>query len=228
MSSNLLASDDNNTDFAGARDPDAALSVIFYRKVDKDNFQTEKLGKPVFFEADYVKIFTPGNQLNIVDTAVREDHKKRFPKQWAYYQSRQGDSREEANGTPLAQWTQITQSQAEELRVRKFYTVESVANASDIALQSIGMIAGMSPHSFRDSAKRFLMIASGMADAKAAEDKAAEMKAQNEALQAQIAASNEAMAKMQEQMAALAAAQATSLQTPEKRKPGRPKKAETA
>src|SRR6185369_18069111 len=95
--------------------------------------------------------------------------------------------------------------------------------ASDLALQSLGMIAGMSPHAFRDHAKRFLELARGDAVAKAAEDKAAELLAKNEALQAQIAASNEAMAKMQEQVTALAAAQATQVTEPKKR--GRPPKA---
>lgn len=230
MAGSLLASDDNNTDFMGARDPDAALAVIFYRRVDQDNFQTEAQGRPIYFESDYVKIFTPGSQLNIIDTAVREEHKKRFPKHWAYYQARRGDEQAEALGTPIAQWTQINPSQAEELRVRKFYTVEAIANASDLALQSIGMIAGMSPHAFRDSAKRFLMIASGIAVAKQAEDKAEALAKTNADLQAQIAASNEAMKQMQEQVAAVlaaqAAAQVAALQVPEKKKPGRPKKVE--
>lgn len=154
----MLASDLNNPEFMGATNPDARLAVKFYSKPIQNMFLTEKEGRPIFEDKIYVEIFTPGDQLNIIDTPVREDHKIRFPLQWAHYQnSHGGDSRE--IGTPLAQWPLITASQAEELKALKFFTVEQVANASDQQIGNIGMIGGMAWHAFRTRAQAFLLAA---------------------------------------------------------------------
>jgi hypothetical protein len=41
----------------------------------------------------------------------------------------------------------------------KFFTVESVANASDLNINALGMMAGMAPHILRDKARAFLQAA---------------------------------------------------------------------
>src|SRR5512147_2882492 len=126
----LIASDAQNPDFQGAYNPDSRLAVRFYVRPVENSFETQAQGKPVFTDVDYVEIFVPGDNNTIIDQPVREDHKKRFPIQWAHFQNQHAKDTREI-GTPLTEWTQITRSQAEELRALKFYTVESVANASD-------------------------------------------------------------------------------------------------
>jgi hypothetical protein len=169
--SSMLASDLNNPEFAGPINPDSRLAVIFYSKPVVNEFESEKQGRPIFRDVDFVRIMVPGDSTLTVDTFAREDHKKRFPLQWAHYQNKHGgDSRE--MGTPLTEWQRITRSQAEELRALKFFTVESIATASDAQLQKIGMIAGMSPYSFRDHAVRDLKASQGSAVAKESEDRA--------------------------------------------------------
>lgn len=197
---NPIASDLNNTDFTGAMNPDAQLAVRFYSKPVKNEWESNLQGRPIFIDVDYVEIMKPGDPTTIINTPVRDDHKKRWPLHWAHYQNRHGDDPKQV-GTPLSQWPRITPAQVEELRALKFFTVENVAGASDASLQRIGMVAGMSPFAFRDAAIRYLQVAKDDATvtqaaeaAKAAEERAkaleiqnAEMQAQMKAMQAQIA-----------------------------------------
>ena len=184
--SSKLASDLDNPDFTGAVNPDSRLAVIFYKRPMPNEFESNKQGRPIFYDADFVKIMIPGDKDSIIDTFAREDHKKKFPQHWAHYQNQQaGDSRE--IGTPLAQWPRLTPSQVEELRALKFFTVEAVANASDAQLQKIGMAAGMSPYAFRDHAVRFLKVAEGDSAAQEAEERTKQLEAEKQALVDQMA-----------------------------------------
>jgi len=197
--SQMIASDVANPDYVGRSDPDAALSVLFYSKPMKDEFQSEQKARPIFFDADMVKIFLPGDDKNIIDTFVREDHKQRFPRQWAHYQNKLAGDQRLAGKTPIDQWPRLTPAQAEELRAVKFLAVEDIANASDYQIQAIGMIAGMSPHAFRDAARSFLRIATDEAAESKTAAALAEVNAENATLKQQ-------MAEMMTRMDALAAA----------------------
>jgi len=207
----MIASDLNNPEFVGAVNPDSRLAVRFYSRAVKQDFESEAQGRPIFKDVDYITIFVPGDNTTVHDTPVREDHKARFPIQWAHYMNKHGGDTKEV-GTPLAQWPRITPAQAEELRALKFYTVENVANASDQNIQRIGMLAGMNPFQFRDHAMRFLQLAQGDSVTAATEEKLKAAEERNKALEDRMA-SLEAM---------LAAQQSAGEQ--EKRGPGRPRK----
>jgi hypothetical protein len=181
------------------RGADENLYAEFYIKPVKQNFASEEAGRPIFADVVYVKIMTPSDQLTQIDTIAREDHKARFPRQWAYFQNKQA-GQQQVVGTPVGEWPQLTASAAEELRALKFFTVELIANANDGQLQKIGMIAGMSPHSMRDKARAFLNLASDSAEEAKREAEIAELKAQNEQIKTETA---KQIAEMQEQMKAL-------------------------
>ena len=195
----MIASDDNNHHFVGAHDPDARLAVRFYTKVLPNPFESEKQGRPIFFETDFVSIKLPGNQLNDFDGYVNDTHKQRFPRQWAFYQNNK-NADHQMIGTPIEQWPLIGKAVAEELRGVKFYTVDQIANASDQQLQAIGMRAGMQPHTFREKAQQWLKRAGDDAAAQKAEQEAAD-------LRAKLADTDVAMAEMRAQMAELMANQ---------------------
>lgn len=190
----MLASDLNNPEYAGAVNPDSRLAVQFYSRPLQNEFESEKQGRPIFADMDFVKIFVPGDSTTVIDVPVREEHKKRFPLHWAHYQNKHGGDQKEI-GTPLSQWPRLSQAQVEELRALKFYTVENVANASDANLQRLGMVAGTSPHAFRDHAIRFLSLAKDDATAQAAEDRA---KALEDQMAAMREAHEKALAEMRE------------------------------
>ena len=195
------------------RGADALLTVTFYRKPVEIKDETIAQGRPIFKDADWIRIMTPGDQLTIIDTIARDNHKARFPQQWAAYQNKIGNE-EAVVGTPIGQWPLVSMSQAEELKGIKFHTVESVANCSDQQLQRIGMIAGMSPHAFRDKAKAFLNLANDTAEIEKRNAELAQLKEENAKIKADTDAK---LARMEEQMSAILAS--VKEKTPKTRKP---------
>lgn len=216
----MIASDADNPQFQGAHNPDSRLAVRFYVRPVKNEFESEAQGRPIFTDVDYVEIFVPGDNNTIIDQPVREDHKKRFPIQWAHFQNQHAKDTREI-GTPLSEWPQVTKAQVEELRALKFYTVDSIANASDQNIMRLGMIAGMSPYAFREKAQQFLKMASGVAVAGEAEKRAKEAEQKAADLALQLAENNAKVAAMEAKLAQLL----ESSETPKKRGP-KPKQAE--
>ena len=182
--------------------PDSRLAVKFYKRPVELKNESIAQGRPIFQEFDFIKILVPGDALTEIDTYVSDAHKTRFPIQWANYMNRQG-SEESYSGTPLSEWPQVSASQAEELKGIKFHTVESVAHCSDQQLQKIGMIAGMSPHNFRERAKTFLNLAEESAGISKREEEITQLKEENAKIKAETEAK---LTAMQEQMSALLSA----------------------
>lgn len=137
--------------------PDSRLAVRFYQKAVENEWRTSQEGRPISFMADFVRIEVPGDMTTVIDTFVNDDHKKRFPIQWAQYLNEKAEGQvSEAQGTLLRDWSLLTPAQVNDLKHYKFFTVEQVANASDQQIQSLGMMLGMSGFTFRDRAKAFL------------------------------------------------------------------------
>ena len=110
---------------------DSGLHVEFYHYTD------EKKG-----EHQFVRIQNPGDKLNIIERPVEEDDKRRFPRQWLYFQMKNGEG--QVLGTPLTEWhkqypDELNRGQLEELQILKFQSVEQLATASDSQLQKVGM-----------------------------------------------------------------------------------------
>ena len=189
---------------------DSRLQVRFYKKSVHQEQESIDAGRPIYKDFDFVHICVAGDTLTEIDTYALQNHKQRFPIQWANYMNRQGAHDEEVVGTPLTEWPLVSKSQAEELRAMKFHTVESIAHASDQQLQRMGMAAGMSPYAFRDKAKAFLNLATTAAETDKREHEINALKeelAKKELETAKIRQETEAkMALMQEQMASILAA----------------------
>lgn len=198
----MLASDLNNPEFVGARNPDSLLYVKFYMETFQNNFQSEKQGRPIFEEELRVMIQPTGNNLLCVHSRATEAHKRRFPFQWQQFMNAQVDGGEGIQGTPLSQWPAITRAKGEELRGIKFFTVEQLANATDAQLQ----VLGMEGRSLQQKAQAFLASAQGSA---LAQQQAAELerrKQENDHLSAELK-------RLSDQMEQLLAAQSKPTQT---------------
>ena len=159
---------------------DSQLSVEFYISREK-GYE----GRP------FVRIMTPGDQLNVVDTFVREDHKERFPRQYLYFQMQNAEV--PVSGTPIQVWSKecpedCSEFQAAELTVLKFQTVEQVATASDGQLQRIGIGA----EGLRNLSRMYLKKkreetgAESAQDLKTAQSEIADLKSQMAALMAKL------------------------------------------
>ena len=192
------------------KNADSRLQVRFYKRPVQQEQESLAAGRPIFKEFDFVHICVAGDSLTEIDTYALEQHKQRFPIQWANYKNRLGNDDQEIVGTPVSEWPLVSKSQAEELRALKFHTVEAVAGASDQQLQRLGMAAGMSPFAFRDKAKAFLNLATNAAETDKRESEIQSLKeelAKKDQETAKIKAETDAkLAQMQEQMAAILAA----------------------
>ena len=185
------------------RGADENLYVEFYSRAVKQEFASQEAGRPIFADVTYVKIFTPSDQLTQIDTIARDDHKARFPRQWAHFMNRM-NGQEQVVGTPVSAWTLLTPANAEELRALKFYTVELIANANDMQMQRIGMIAGMSPHSLRDKARAFLNLANDSAEEAKREAELSALREENERIKAETEAKLADMEKKVQAILAMA------------------------
>lgn len=154
---------------------DNALMVRFYKREQEIPFKSELEGRPILQMVDYIRIETPGDRLNVIDTLVDPGHKKRFAALWAGYQAEQNVDHIE--GTLLTQVPFLTSASAMELRHFKFYTVEQGAMASDAQLANVGASIGMSGFAFREKCKAYMENAK---DSAAATRQARELASQKE------------------------------------------------
>jgi hypothetical protein len=134
--------------------PDSRLNVKFYQRAINNEFKSALEGRPIMEMRDFILIEVPGDNLTVIDTFSCDEHKERFPVQWARYQNEKIDG--DIEGTLLHDWPVLNAAVAAELKHFKFYTVEQVAAASDAQLNTLGMAAGMSPLALRDKAKAYL------------------------------------------------------------------------
>jgi len=141
--------------------PDSRLNVKFYQRAVENEFKSALEGRPIMEMRDFIIIEVPGDNLTVIDTFAVDENKKRFPVQWARYQNEKTDG--DVEGTLLHDWPILNAAIAAELKHFKFYTVEQIALASDAQLNTLGMVAGMSPLGLRDKAKAFLSSAKGSA-----------------------------------------------------------------
>jgi hypothetical protein len=182
--------------------PDALLAVRFYQNELENAYLTTAEGRPIKYMADFVRIEVPGNMTSIIDTIANDDHKRRFPIQWAQYMNDK-TAESDVQGTLLRDWPLLTSAQASELKHFKFYTVEQVAQASDQQIQAVGMMVGMSPFAFRDKARARLAQAKDSAVVEAQADELRKREQENQSLRDELARLSQLI---------------------ETKKPGRPKK----
>ena len=204
----MLASDLQNPEFSGATNPDSALHVEFRHDKLLNEFRSQQEGRPIYDWMDFVRISVPGNNLSVIDRPAHNGDKMRFPLHWARYEQSK-ETPGQVEGTPIDQWALIGRDQAETLRYFKFFTVESIAGASDQMITRLGSGAGMDPFTLRTKAQAYLQAAKVAAEGVNRED---ELRKRDE----QIAKQQEMLEAMQAQLAEL---------TAQKRGPGRPAKA---
>lgn len=173
---------------------DSAL-VEFVRDAEQNNFKSAQEGRPIFEDKDFVRIMTPGDTRTTIYREASDQDKKRFPKAWGLYERGQEAVTE---GTPLAEWAQITASQVRELQHVNVRTIEEFVSVSDSNIQRMG--PGYAQ--LQKRAQQFLEASTENAAATAAAR-------ENEQLRDQ-------MALMQEQLDALKATAASTENAAEK------------
>lgn len=120
----------NADDFTTARESemDAQLLVRFFYKDREDKAKTLEEGRPIFKETEYIEIRVRGNRDAQACRPATHADRQRFPRHYDAFKKRVEMPEE---GTPLAEWPQISRSQIEEMSFIGIKTVEQLANAAD-------------------------------------------------------------------------------------------------
>jgi hypothetical protein len=126
----------------------------FYVQAVKLEFESAKQGRPIFKDQEFVAIIIPGIHGTSSHQPVNDEHRERWPKEYAAFKAGQEAPTE---GTPLADWpnSAMTRSLVEELAYYNVRTVEQLATLDEAALARIGLGA----QQLRATARTFLEVA---------------------------------------------------------------------
>ena len=107
---------------------DDTLLVRFFYKSKEDKAATQAEGRPIYKEVEYVEIKVNGSRDAQACRPATFDDKNRFPRHYSAFKDRVEMPTE---GTPLAEWPQISRSQIDELGFINCKTVEQLRDMSD-------------------------------------------------------------------------------------------------
>ena len=144
-------------------------------------FKSKEIGRPFYEDREFVEIITPGNSRSMPCEPVNDQHKLRWPNQYAAFKA--GQEEAPLEGTPLEEMPGLSPSIVLNLKGVHIKTVEQLAGVSDAEMQNMGL----GGRELRTKAKRFLEAASSIAPVQAAEARAERAEAENAHLKTQIA-----------------------------------------
>lgn len=121
----------------------------FYDKPVKTN-EIGTNGLPIFKSILYVEIRIKDNN-DIFDQPATNEHKQRFPLEFARYQL---EAKQIKDGTPLNQFAFLTASQLEACKYHGIFTVEALSMLEDDKAKALGLSAE------KELALKFLAVSS--------------------------------------------------------------------
>jgi hypothetical protein len=168
---------------------DLKLMVTFTREPMLMGFESEKAGKPVYEDRDYITIVQPGAKSDSKRAVKMEDDHhgpsdpNRFPRQWAAFKNQ---TLQVADGLPLENWPPIGMSPAaiKGFKAADIFTVEQLSALPDSA---VGGIPVMDARKWRDLAIKYQEQAAGGAPIAALTAENNALKQDMEIMRAQIA-----------------------------------------
>lgn len=159
---------------------DDRLIVGFLQESVLNQFKSRELGVPFYEDRTFVKIQHPGETLNIVKRPVRDDDKRRWPRQWAQFEA--GVS-QVPDGIPISLLFPANPSIPMTLKGYNIHTIEQLANLSAQGIATVGM--GCTD--WVNGAKRYMEHAEKGVSHHKFESELAAFKSENAKLQRQIA-----------------------------------------
>jgi len=185
--------------------PIEGLNVGFFTDAELQPIPSEKEGRPIYKEVEFVSVIPAGDAKTIMCQRVDERHKARWPEIYKKFKSGIADTQQ---GTPLKEWAAVSASVVRELEHYHVYTVEQLAELSDEAI----MFLGRGMRELVTKAKAMIAKASNDAGTLALAAENQRLKDQIAALEAQTAETNR---QMLERMAALESANTRSALAPD-------------
>jgi hypothetical protein len=101
----------------------------------KDDAESEKNGREIFRDVEFVKIIVPGDRESVVFQPATAEHKRRFPLAYRRFKEQEQVAQE---GTPIEAWPAIGRGLALTLKAAGIPTVEALANVHDGNLDKLG------------------------------------------------------------------------------------------
>ena len=159
---------------------DRGLLVQFYIGTRKNEVKTADAGRAIFDEIEYVKISVPGQRDALFEGPAKEDHLKRFSRQYKAFKEGQELAQ---TGTPIEHWPLMTKGMVEEYKHLRINTVEQIADLSEAVIGKVGIGA----RDLQKKAKAWLASAAGTADSQRFATENDELKADVKELQKKVA-----------------------------------------
>lgn len=175
---------------------DKELNVKFERRSFPNGAHAIANGEPPFIAKDIVFIGRAA-EMNLWRPAyeVTEEHKYRFPRQWAAFQAQQ---QQVPDGYPIGMLFPNEPERVETCRALHIHTIEQLAALSEQGIAKLGMGGRV----LKERAEAYLEKASKRDLLIAQEQIAERQNAEIEALRAELAAMRAAMPKAKKEMAA--------------------------
>ena len=117
------------------REPDTAFPE-FWIEAEPLPAESEKAGREICRDVEMVYIYTPGDRTSVPCHKVTDEHRQRWPAQYAAFKKLRTVAHE---GTALEDWPRMTPSRIRELKAVNLFTVENVAGMNDAIIQRLGM-----------------------------------------------------------------------------------------
>ena len=169
---------------------DKKLLVRFEVRAVKNEFETNKQGRPVYYDQEYIQIIIPGNR-DVSSYPLDDQYKARFKDRYNKWKN-EGVEALSNGGTILAELPWMTKSQIAELAHWHIHTVEQLAEMSDINAMKF-----MGNNQLRERAKNFLKAAAGEAPALALQQALEQRDLHIQTLQGQVDAMKAAIEKLE-------------------------------
>lgn len=153
------------------------VTPLFMTKPIYNEAKSKEAGRPIFDEVEIVEVWFSGDRTNRPRFEVTDEHRDRWPKEYAAFKS---GSKISDSGTPLEHWPQMTVGKVAELKALGILTVEALAQMPDGNLGNLGMKA----RELREQARSYLQNAAGTADVQKMAATIAELQAKIERMEA--------------------------------------------
>lgn len=206
----------NHQDFEQSQQSqlDEQLLVKFFLKARPDKAATEKEGRPMFKEVEYIDIKVAGNSTAGACRPARQGDIDRFPRHYQAFKNRVAPPE---SGTPLAQWGLLSTDLVAQFSFMNIKTVEQLANLSDTYASQI-----MGGGNFKRKAADFLVYTK---DQKQLADKF-ELTRENKELKETVQTLTERLDKLEsDQKAQAESVKAAPVPVAKKKAPARKRKA---
>lgn len=157
---------------------DVRLHIEFHRMPVLHPHKSQKEGRAIYEEKDFIRIHIPGDKNNILDRPVDAIDEVRFADRLAKWRAGQAEA---ATGTPLSALPTMTPAKIAEYKYFNIRTIEQLAHAADtFGAKFMGF------HSDKARAKAFLEVAAGNAPLEKMNEELAKRDEVIETLKAQV------------------------------------------